>query len=550
MSNTQRRLIVAALALAALAWFKLAPHRPGADAKPTATTAPSAQSADADPTTAAPDAITRRVGKIGFTPCTLAPAFGTQSVEALCGGFDVLENRAAPGGRKIHLAIAWLPAKGEAEPDPMVMIAGGPGQSTLETFPTIANAFADLRKHRNVLLVDQRGTGGSNKLSCKDADEAGSAKNGKDGKDGKDGNSKPNGDSATPSDTSFEADLAQARAAAQRCVVELSKIADLRFYSTTDAIQDLDDVRAAIGADKLNLMGVSYGTRVAQQYAKRYPAHVRTITIDGIAPNSLVLGNTMARTLESSLDRQFARCAKDPKCAAELGDPRSNLNTLMQTLRTAPPKVTFRDAITGESRTETLTTGHIAGVARMFAYIPQIAGLLPLELNEAVHGRYEPLMALANLLRTTVGDQITDGMQYSVICTEDAGELKADPADANSLLGTDLVTAMQTACAVWPHGERPAGFRAPLTGNVPVLILSGEFDPVTPPAFGDEVLKSLGNARHLVVRGQGHNVLPVGCVPKLFTRFVETADAKSLDVHCLDKVPYAAPFTGFYGWEP
>ncbi len=584
MSNTQRRLIVAALALAALAWFKL-PHPFGKDAAaiPAAQQAPSAGAgASTRPSVGvgkARDAITRQVGKIGFTPCTLAPAFGTQSVEALCGSYEVLENRAAPAGRKIRLAVAWLPAKGEAEPDPMVMIAGGPGQSALETFPTIAAAFADLRKHRDILLVDQRGTGGSNKLSCKDADDATKAGDVKSGADKTAGNQgsgnaatdnkdtgdkvtgdkdtgdkvtgdKVTGDGSTPSEASDAADLAKMRVATRRCVAELSKIADLRFYSTTDAIQDLDQVRAAIGADKLNLMGVSYGTRVAQQYAKRYPSHVRTITIDGIAPNSLVLGNTMARTLESSLDRQFARCAKDPTCEGKLGDPRSNLNALMQTLRTAPPTVTFRDAITGESRTQTLTTGHIAGLARLFAYIPQVAGLLPLELNEAAHGRYEPLMALANLLRTTVGDQITDGMQYSVICTEDAGELKVDPADANTLLGTDLVTAMQAQCAIWPHGERPADFRAPLTGNIPVLILSGEFDPVTPPAFGDEVLKSLGNARHLVLRGQGHNVLPVGCVPKLFTRFVETADAKSLDVHCLDKVPYAAPFTGFYGWEP
>ena len=565
MSNTQRRLIVAALALAALAWFKLPHHRADADAAPTAAAQAALQAAPADPATPAPAAITRRVGKIGFTPCTLAPEFGTQSVEALCGGFDVPENRATPAGRKIRLAIAWLPGKGETQPDPVVMIAGGPGQSALESFPSIANAFADLRKHRNILLVDQRGTGGSNRLSCKDTEVAGKkdadkasgehAGNDKAG-DGKAGDGKASGGKAgdgagpTPTETSAETDLAAARASAQRCVAKLSKVADLRFYSTTDAIQDLDDVRAAIGAEKLNLMGVSYGTRVAQQYAKRYPTHVRTLTIDGVAPNSLVLGNTMARTLESSLDRQFGRCAKDPECAGKLGDPRAHLDALMQTLRTAPPRVTFRDAITGESRTETLTPAHIAGLARMFAYIPQAAGLLPLELNEAAHGRYEPLMALANLLRTTVGDQITDGMQYSVICTEDAGELKVDPADANALLGTDLVTTMQAQCAVWPHGTRPAGFRAPLTGNIPVLILSGEFDPVTPPAFGDEVLKSLGNARHLVVRGQGHNVLPVGCVPKLFTRFVETADAKSLDVHCLDKVPYAAPFTGFYGWEP
>jgi pimeloyl-ACP methyl ester carboxylesterase len=109
---------------------------------------------------------------------------------------------------------------------------------------------------------------------------------------------------------------------------------------------------------------------------------------------------------------------------------------------------------------------------------------------------------------------------------------------------------MRAQCEAWPQGARPADFRAPLTGKMPVLILSGEFDPVTPPRYGDEVAKSLPNGRHLVVRGQGHNVLPVGCLPKLFARFVDTADAKTLDAHCLDSVPYAVPFTGFYGWEP
>jgi pimeloyl-ACP methyl ester carboxylesterase len=297
-------------------------------------------------------------------------------------------------------------------------------------------------------------------------------------------------------------------------------------------------------------MGVSYGTRVAQQYAARYPAQTRTVTIDGIAPNSLVLGNDFAANLESSLDRQFARCASDKTCASRLGNPRERLNALMAQLRAAPPKVTFRDAITGVSRTETLTPDHIASLARMFAYAPQAAGLLPLELAEAAQGRFEPIMALSNLLQSTVGEQIMGGMQLSVICAEDAAELKSNPADAGSLLGTAMTDTLQAQCSVWPHGTRPANFRAPLAGKVPVLVLSGEFDPVTPPRYGDEVLKTLPNARHLIVRGQGHNVLPVGCMPKLFAQFVATADAKGLDAKCLDKVPYAAPFTGFYGWEP
>lgn len=468
----------------------------------------------------------RQLGTLSFKPCTLASEFGTQSVEAQCTTLQVPENHAAPKGRRISLAIAWVPARGEAEPDPMFMLAGGPGQSALESYPGIAPAFADVRKKRHIILVDQRGTGGSNRLLCKDA----------------------SGKSAVLDEDAL--DIASAKTFAARCALDLGRRADLRHYGTSDAIQDLDAVRAAIGAAQINLMGISYGTRVAQQYAKRYPQRTRTITIDGIVPNSLVLGNEHARNLEASLDQQFARCAKEPACARNLGDPRARLDALMATLAKAPPLVRYRDAITGESREEKLTPGHIAMLARMFAYAPAAAGLLPLQLSEAAQGRHESLMALSRLLAGTLGDSIMHGMQLSVICNEDADELAADPADAGSLLGTAMIEVLKAQCAVWPRGQRPADFRKPLTGNTPVLILSGEFDPVTPPRYGDEVLRHLGQARHIVVRGQGHNVLPVGCLPKLFARFVETADAKALDAGCLAKVPYSPPFTGFYGWEP
>lgn len=468
----------------------------------------------------------RMLGRLAFHSCTLAPEVGVQTVDAQCSSMLVPENHAAPNGRKISLAIAWIPAKGEAEPDPVFMIAGGPGQSALESYPGIAGAFAEINKKRNILLVDQRGTGSSHRLICKDAE----------------------GKSAVVEDE--DAGLDAARDFAAKCAGILSKDADLRFYSTTDAIQDLDDVRKAVGAETVNLMGISYGTRVAQQYAARYPQHTRTITIDGVVPNSLVLGNEHARNLEASLDLQFGRCRDDAECKGKLGDPRERLNALMTTLAKDPPMVSFRDAITGEARQEKLRPGHIAMLARMFAYAPQAAGLLPLELNEAAQGRYEPIMALSNLLNSTISGQIMHGMQLSVICTEDAGEMKIDEADRDSLIGVEMINAMQAQCSVWPKGERPADFREPLTGKLPVLILSGEFDPVTPPRYGDEVARALPNSRHLVVRGQGHNVLPAGCMPKLFASFIATADAKALDASCLDKVPYAKPFTGFYGWEP
>ena len=468
----------------------------------------------------------RVLGQLHFQPCTLAADFGAQSLDGQCTRMSVPENRALPNGRKISLAIAWLPAKGDAEADPVFLIAGGPGQSALESFPMLAAELTDVRKKRNLILVDQRGTGGSNKLACPD----------------------------TQGDDAFSKgdlrDMDKIKAYAQRCAQSLAAHADLRFYSTSDGIADLDAVRAAIGADKINLYGVSYGTRVAQQYAKRYPQHTRTVTLDGVVPNSLVLGNEFAKNLESSLDRQFALCTAEKACGDKLGNPRQRLNDLLALVDKTPPTVRYRDAVTGESREEKLTRDRIAMLARMFAYAPTVAGVLPLELFEAAQGRYEPIMALSNLLSSTLGESITSGMELSVVCTEDGSEQRVDPSDSGSLLGTDITNAIQAQCSVWPHGQRPADFRQPLTGSVPVLLMSGEFDPVTPPRYGDEVLASLSNARHLVVRGQGHNVLPVGCLPKLFASFVDTADAKSLDAKCLDTVPYAVPFTGFYGWEP
>jgi pimeloyl-ACP methyl ester carboxylesterase len=525
--NRKTRFILAVAALLAILGYKhFVQRRPDPAATPAVAGVAATTARKQTRAAAAMPAITRRLGSLAFTPCTLAPDFGVQTVDAQCSSLVVPENRAAPNGRKVKLAIAWVPARGEAEPDPMFMLAGGPGQSALDSYPTIAGAFAEINKKRDVILVDQRGTGDSNRLVCKDS----------------------GGKSSVTDDEDYG--LEAARAFAARCAATLSKTADLRFYSTTDAIQDLDDVRQAIGAQRINLMGISYGTRVAQQYAARYPRHTRTVTIDGIVPNSLVLGNEHARNLEHSLDMQFARCRQSKPCLDKLGDPRERLNALMTKLAKDPPTVAFRDAITGEARSEVLKPGHIAGLARMFAYAPQVAGLLPLELDEAAQGRYEPLMALAQLLSSTLGDQIMHGMQLSVICTEDAGELAVDEADRGSLIGVDLITTMQAQCAVWPKGARPANFRAPLATAVPTLVLSGEFDPVTPPRYGDEVVKRLRNGRHLVVRGQGHNVLPIGCMPRLFAAFVASGDAKALDPSCLDKVPYAQPFTGFYGWEP
>jgi pimeloyl-ACP methyl ester carboxylesterase len=469
----------------------------------------------------------RQLGSLDFKACSLAIPQSASTVSAQCTTLKVPENPAAPKGRQIELALAWIPANAGAKPDPVFMIAGGPGQSALESYPQLHPAFRDVIKTRDVILVDQRGTGKSNPLACKDA----SGKN-----------------SISGDENDFSLDKAVAFAA--ECAKRLSINADPRFYSTEYAIQDLELVRQKINAPQINLYGVSYGTRVAQQFAKRYPKSTRSIVLDGVAPNSLVLGNEHARNLENALDLHFARCAADKMCKAKFGDVRERLDRFRAQLQKAPLQVSYTHPISGEAKQGILTADHLANIMRFYSYSPLTASLLPMFLAQAANGNAGPLMAQSDMVSDSIGETMMHGMQLSVICSEDADEMKANPKDENTLLGNQMVTFMQAQCKVWPHSKRPEDFRKPLSGNIPVLILSGEFDPVTPPRYGNEVLKHLSNARHLIFKGQGHNVMPIGCGPKVFARFIDSADTKKLDTKCLDNLSYVPAFTGFYGWEP
>ena len=467
-----------------------------------------------------------RLGDIAFTPCSLSAA-SAGSVEAQCASVSVPEDHAAPDGRHIDLAIALVPASGQAEPDPVIMISGGPGQSALESYPQLDAAFKDVKRSRHVLLVDARGTGGSHPLHCRN--EEGEPAFG-------------------PTD---DASIDAMRDFAARCRDALSADSDLRHYGTMDHVRDLELVRKALDAPQLNLMGISYGTRVAQQYAKVYPDATRTVLLDGVAPMGMVLGQEHAQNLEDALQDQFERCRAESACLGNLGDPAELLAEVRGTLAAGDiAPVGYRDPVSGEWLEDRPDFNHLAGLLRMYSYQPAAAATLPLLLHEASEGRYAPLMAQARLLTGSLGESIAHGMQLSVSCTEDVPEMVARPADADSVLGNQLVEMISAQCEAWPTAPRVEGFRDPLTGDLPVLAISGEFDPVTPPRYGEEVIAHLSNGRHLVAPGQGHNVIGAGCMPKLFAQFVERADAAGIDAGCLDTLAATPPFAGHYGWEP
>jgi pimeloyl-ACP methyl ester carboxylesterase len=212
--------------------------------------------------------------------------------------------------------------------------------------------------------------------------------------------------------------------------------------------------------------------------------------------------------------------------------------------------VDYRDSRTGELRRDTVTADAVGSLAFMFSYVPQTASLLPLMIDEASHGRYAPLMSLVQMGAEQMQGQMTPGMQWSVVCAEDAGRYRADPRDRDTVAGTGLAEMFFAPCAAWPHGEAPAGFHRPFTSDLPVLLLSGELDPVTPPRYAEQVLANLPNGRHLVLQGQGHNVSATGCMPELLGQFFDSADAAALDTGCLDTLGYVPPFVHFNGWAP
>ncbi len=465
-----------------------------------------------------------RYGGLVFKPCALGGDRG-EGVEAQCATLQAPENHGAPNGRKIALAVAMIPAKSQTQSDPVVLIAGGPGQSILESYPMLHPALSDVRRNRNILLVDARGTGGSHLLQC---------------------------DELTSLDENIEAsdDPARLRALTERCRDRLAKTSDLRFYGTADHIRDLELLRTTIGVEQLNLAGISYGTRVAQQYAARYPKHTRTVTLDSIAPNTLVLGQEHARNLDAAIKLQFARCVADVACKRNIGDPATLLTQVRTTLQAGNlAAVRYRDPTNGTWREEIPRFGHLGGLLRFYAYRPESASMLPLILHDASEGRYETLLSQSRALSGDVGDSIALGMHLSVSCTEDP-EIKIQAEDEATIMGNSIAEFIQAQCAAWPKGTRDPNFRTPLSGDVPVLAISGEFDPVTPPRYGDEVVKTLAKGRHLILPGQGHSVLTTGCMPKLFAQFVETADAKKLDASCLKRLKPTPPFAGNYGWEP
>lgn len=463
-----------------------------------------------------------QIGTLSFTPCELSQPRSAATTAAWCAPFEVPENRAEPNGRKIALKLAVVAADVAAtQSDPIVVLAGGPGQAATEIWQQAAPALQSARRYRHVVLLDQRGTGGSNALRCK---------------------------APETDDTDF--DVSVARELAKKCLDEIRTKADPRFYTTTDAVADLEAVRVALGGVKFNLVGVSYGTRMAQQYMRSHPDGVRSAVLDGVAPNELVLGAEFARSLDDALKGRFALCASDKACNERFGDIYKTLQETREKYRQAPVEVSMRDPQSFALKPRRFDRNLFDGLVRLFAYAPESAALLPLAIREAAAGNVGPIVAQAEYVTKDLSDGMTAGMGLSVICAEDADLLEEKPEEKSLILGDTMVAAMRAQCAEWPKGSRPANFHEPLKSDLPVLLLSGQFDPVTPARYGDAVAKGLSRARHLVAPGQGHNVMGRGCMPRIVKRFIDTLETDQLDAGCIADLGATPFFLDYNGASP
>jgi pimeloyl-ACP methyl ester carboxylesterase len=455
--------------------------------------------------------------KLLLQPCK--PEGFADSVK--CGRYEVFENRQTRKGRKISLNIVVAPATGKVrEPDPFIYIPGGPGSSATEDGPGIAQEYAGIRERRDLLFIDQRGTGGSNPLNC---------------------------ELFKPADPQSYLEYFFPLEAVKKCRQQLEAQADLTLYTTSIAMDDFDEVREALGYKQLNIFGGSYGTRAALVYLKRHPESVRTVTLQGVAPTDQYMPFDFAQQNERALQGVLSDCAADEICNKTYPNLKVEARAVLDRLIKGPAEVEIRVQNDGDANRASLTKVKLsrdlaAEAIRYMLYGSGMAPEIPWYLHQAAEGNFVPLAEAALRFRRLIVATGSNGMYLSVTCAEDLPWIKPGEGERlaeNTFLGDYRLRQQREACALWPRSEIEANYAEPVRSSLPVLIFTGQWDPVTPPANGDRVARYLPNSVHIVVPHGGHGfggLEGADCVGRLHTEFVNSGSLKGLDTSCVKSI--------------
>jgi len=445
---------------------------------------------------------------LSLVECRLERPLRLASHAARCGVLAVPLDRSDQKSPTIGLKVAVVAALNRrSTAAPLFLLAGGPGQSAIDLYASLAGAFAHINRNHDIVMVDQRGTGKSSALRCEYADDWSETGN----------------------------DLASIRQATRDCLSKLGP--GVRNYTSSIAVRDLDEVRRALGYSQIDLYGASYGTRMAELYMRRYPEAVRAVILDGVTDPERPIGPDTPLDGERALRLIVARCEETSDCAKAYPDLPHELASLRARFGPAHLPLDLDDPSSGLPSSLQFSRILLNSSLRFMSYNANQAALLPTLIHEAADGRLAPLAAQTLMMAGQIGDQLASGMQNTVVCSEDVPFFSNADLDrarvADTYQGFDQLEALQAICEIWPHGPVDADLHAQLHSDIPTLLLSGEADPVTPPAAAERVARSLTRHRHLVLAGEGHGQLATACVPRLMAQFLDAEQPERIDTACL-----------------
>jgi pimeloyl-ACP methyl ester carboxylesterase len=405
---------------------------------------------------------------------------GASHASAECGAIRVFENRRTGQGRMIDVTFARWPSTTKPAVGAVFFLAGGPGASGASMANDVEGWASPLRSTMDLVVVDQRGTWFSNALHCAREAEARPA-----------------------SAFGHIFDPAWVR----ECRKLLERTADLRMYTTEFAAEDLDDIRAALGYDKISVYGGSYGTRLAQAYMRRFADRTGAVVLDGAMPFDSRVPLTYAASAHEALNRVLEDCAARPMCRGTYPNLRADFARLLSRFKDGPVATSITDGV-GATVPVRMSHGDFGYAVRGILYRPDQLNQLPGWINRAAASGNVSAFAQRYWERSLAFSRtFALGLHFSILCSEDVafiGAEEIEAAAAHTFLGRYVIDEYRNACALWPVVPVPAELRKPLTVAVPTLLLSGAFDPVTPPSFADRIAASLPHARHLVSRTTAH----------------------------------------------
>jgi pimeloyl-ACP methyl ester carboxylesterase len=450
-----------------------------------------------------PDAASRP-SRLELRPCRVPDV----DEELRCGTHDVPENRRLDGGRTLPLRVIVIPARAERpEKEPVFILAGGPGQAATGFAPFLVGSWE--RQHHPVVLVDQRGTGEGHRLDC------------------------PLGGSDDAPQGYLEP-LFSDSSTFRACREELEKRADLTQYTTPIAMQDLDEVRQALGYERIHLEGGSYGTRAALTYLRMYGQHVKSALLSGLVPMANRGPLFHAAAAQRAFEELVAECEAEAPCRAAHPHLREDLAAILQGLRDRPARVRVSHPVTGAATELLLSEGAFAEALRMMMYSVESGRSVPLLLQRARAGDFTPFAQTALQGSRGLRSSLRFGLMLSVTCDEDVARIHPEEVEretAGSFLGSQRVRGQLAACAEWPRATLPEEHFRPFRSEVPVVLLSGRLDPVTPPSWAEEARRSLPRSVHLVTPGA--HVTMNECIASIGARLFRSASVQGLDTRCV-----------------